>query len=146
MDVALTPSEDLAVEVLAARARLGETVWTFEARHTPVLRRLGEKGLVNVISPIAQGTIRASLTDAGRELALSADYVAPALDPNCRSAYWGPRSPLRVDCDRKAGHQKKHRHRWPERTGLGTVRWTDAEAWGGTGEGTGADADASRRT
>lgn len=74
-----SPTQDLALEVLAARVRLGEEIWTFEARHKRTLEQLANKGLVNVLHGIVQGTVRASLTEAGRAEVLSADYVPPIL-------------------------------------------------------------------
>lgn len=77
MDDYLTPTEDLFVEVLTGRWRAGERVWTFEQRHRHTARRLEAKGLVGWKSGIAQGSIIAWLTPAGREAFLSPDYVAP---------------------------------------------------------------------
>lgn len=75
----LTPSEDLAVEVLIARHRLGENFWTFEARHRPVLERLAAKGLVLVHNGTVQNTVRAELSQAGTEEFMVSHYVPPIL-------------------------------------------------------------------
>ncbi len=45
-EVKLTPAEDLLIEVLIARHRLGEPFWTFDYCQRPVLKRLEAKGLV----------------------------------------------------------------------------------------------------
>jgi hypothetical protein len=75
----LTPSEELALDLLAARFRLGETVWTFRARQAPVLRRLEARGLIFTMHGITDGTLRASLTDAGKAHELSEAYIPPIL-------------------------------------------------------------------
>lgn len=59
----LTPSEELAVEVLVARRRLGNSFWTFEKRHNRTLNSLADKGLVVVMHGIVENTVRARLTD-----------------------------------------------------------------------------------
>lgn len=75
----LTPTEDLIMEVLAARARLGETIWTFEARHRSAMEKLESKGLVRSIHGVVESTIRASLTSHGRATYMLSDYEAPIL-------------------------------------------------------------------
>lgn len=75
----LTPTEDLVMEVLAARYRLGEHLWTFDSRQRPAIRRLAARGLVNEIHGMVENSIRASLTDKGRALYVTADYVPPIL-------------------------------------------------------------------
>lgn len=73
----LTPTEDLILEVLAARYRLGETIWTFDSRLTRQIDSLATKGLVSTMSGIVERTIRASLTDEGLREAVSPNYVPP---------------------------------------------------------------------
>ena len=73
----MTPTEDLCLEVLAARHRLGEIWWTFDTRHHAALKRLESRGLVSVMHGIIEKTIRARLTDAGRDETLSTSYVPP---------------------------------------------------------------------
>jgi len=75
----LTPTEDLVMEVLAARYRLGERLWTFDSRCRPAIRRLAARGLANEIHGMVENTIRASLTDEGRAAYVTADYVPPIL-------------------------------------------------------------------
>lgn len=122
----LTPTEDLLFQVAVARHRLGDTPYHLEARHRRTARALAEKGLVRVEeSGIVENTIRVSLTLLGELVGIS-DYIPPALRSGCPSFYLGPRSPLRVDCDRRRGHPGKHR------ASIAGVRlaWTHSEADG----------------
>jgi hypothetical protein len=73
----LTPTEDLAMDVLVARWRLGENIWTFSTAHKRVLEKLQSRGYVNVIHGVIENTIRAGLTELGRDLYLVPDYVPP---------------------------------------------------------------------
>ena len=75
--VLLTPTEDLILDVLVARYRLGENVWTFESRHKKALNQLQGRGFINVMSGIVEKTVRASLTEAGKKEYLSESYVSP---------------------------------------------------------------------
>ncbi len=72
-----TTTEELALEVLGARRRLGEHLWTFSRQAQPALRKLEEKGLVNVLSGSIENTVRASLTKAGVKAAVSTSYQSP---------------------------------------------------------------------
>jgi hypothetical protein len=58
-----TPTESLIIDVLVARYRLGDTLWTFESRNMPALRKLEEKDLIETISGVTEKTIRVSLSD-----------------------------------------------------------------------------------
>lgn len=80
----LTPTEELVLDVLAARHRTGEHLWTLDSRVAPAVRRLEAAGLVTSMHGATQNTIRASLTAAGRGAWLSATWV-PALDTPERS-------------------------------------------------------------
>ena len=73
----LTPTEDLVMEVLSARARLGETMWTFNSCHKQTIRKLESRGLVNMIHGTVDKTVRASLTDDGRKEYMMSEYNAP---------------------------------------------------------------------
>jgi DNA-binding MarR family transcriptional regulator len=73
----LTPTEDLCLELLAARYRTGEDLWTFDSRHKRALESLQDKGLVNVVHGIVPKTVRASLTEDGKKEGLSDSYVPP---------------------------------------------------------------------
>lgn len=71
-------TQQLVLEVLAARARLGENAWTFTNRTRPALEALSRAGLAWWKSAVVDGHCLAGLTDAGREAALSASYAVPA--------------------------------------------------------------------
>lgn len=66
----LRPTQQLVLDVLAARHRLGEQVWTFPSAVNPALRALEKLGLVTLLSGIVEKSTRARLTDAGRHLVL----------------------------------------------------------------------------
>lgn len=75
----LTPSEELMMEVLAARYRLGETLWTFPTKMRAIANRLAEKGLIDEPDHgVVERTFRTSLTDKGREEFMDAHYLSPA--------------------------------------------------------------------
>ena len=78
-ELKLTPSEDLVMETLAARRRLGNQVWTLEKRHSRTLKLLEEKGLVNFISGVDEKSVRASLTALGEEHYLDGQWKDPAI-------------------------------------------------------------------
>lgn len=73
----LTPTEELVMEVLAARARTGETLWTFTSRApiTAAAKRLEDRGLVWVDT--APNAFHAGLTDAGKAACLDPGYITP---------------------------------------------------------------------
>lgn len=75
--VVLTPSEDLVMEVLAARYRTGERLWTFESRHRRTIDSLADKGLVSPLHGIVENTVRASLTETGIATCLSQGFKIP---------------------------------------------------------------------
>jgi len=74
-----TPTEELILEVLTARTRLGETFWTFSSRPgiTGAAKVLERKGLVFLMSGQVERTFRAGLTERGKEEMLFKDYVPP---------------------------------------------------------------------
>ena len=76
-----TPTQELVLEVLIARARLGETLWTFRTRPAIVaaLNALAREGTVNTMSGIIEGTIRASLTEQGKRDHMARPYEAPLI-------------------------------------------------------------------
>lgn len=76
----LPPTQFLVMEVLAARARTGETLWTFPASLADALRRLEERGLISLMHGIAPASMRARLTEAGRKHSLKPDYVPPVVE------------------------------------------------------------------
>lgn len=82
----LPPTQDLCMEVLAARYRLGEVLWTFDARCVKALDALASRGWVVVMSGNVEHTVRASLTDKGVEAwHLDRDYRSPS-DEDVREA------------------------------------------------------------
>lgn len=75
--IRLSPTQELILEVLGARYRLGETIWPFDSKLRPQLRKLESHGLVTRMHGIVENTERASLTEAGRDMVLTAVYVPP---------------------------------------------------------------------
>ncbi len=75
----LPPTQALALEVLAARTRLGEHVWSFSSRHRPALEALDRLGLAGWKHGTLPKTCLAWLTDDGRKTMLSATYKPPAV-------------------------------------------------------------------
>jgi hypothetical protein len=89
-DADLTPSEDLLVDVLIARLRLGEAFWTFSNRHRPTAKSLEGKGLVSMDSGSSPGAFRVFPTPALKERWMQGTYVPPIL------ATIKPESPMRL--------------------------------------------------
>lgn len=75
----LTAAEELFIELLIARHRLGEEVWNFSMRELNVARRLTKKGYVATKAGITQGNFRAWLTDDAKKVLLAYPYVPPIL-------------------------------------------------------------------
>ena len=73
----LSGTQQLLLEVLAARHRLGESVWTFSTKTRKTAEKLKSMGLINVIHGITERTYRASLTDQGRNLLFDPLYEVP---------------------------------------------------------------------
>ena len=73
----LPPTQYLVLEVLAARARTGEVLWTFPSHLAVPLRALEDRGLVSVMHGVAPGSLRARLTEIGKAHVLKGDYVSP---------------------------------------------------------------------
>ena len=75
----LTPTEELFMEVLAARARTGETLWTFSTRPTIVraAKELERLGFVFYMSGVTERTFRAGLTERGKLACLDPGYITP---------------------------------------------------------------------
>lgn len=73
----LTATEDLVLEVLAARVRCGETCWVFERRHQATLQSLETRGLLTFGTDPTGTMLRAFLTDAGRAECLTDGYTEP---------------------------------------------------------------------
>jgi hypothetical protein len=73
----LTPTEELMGDVLAARFRLGENLWTFNNRLLKTAMSMEDRGLITVMHGIVEKTFRASLTVKGKSVFLFDDYVTP---------------------------------------------------------------------
>lgn len=76
-ELVLTPTEDLVMEVLAARYRLGENIWTFDSRHARTLARLADRDLVRTMHGMVEKSVRASMTQKGIEAYIDEHYVPP---------------------------------------------------------------------
>lgn len=72
-----TPTEDLILEVLAARYRLGHSRWPFDSRHRRTLNSLARRGLLSFESDVTPYTLRATLTEAGIKAATYDGYTTP---------------------------------------------------------------------
>lgn len=79
-DVKRTPTQHLVLDVLAARYRLGEHMWTFPTSCKSAINFLTEQGLVGQMHGVIEHTLRAWLTDAGKKAVLSDSYVPPLLE------------------------------------------------------------------
>lgn len=88
----MTPTQELLMEVLAARYRCGETLWTFDARHRKQLEKLESIGMVSVMDGMVENTCRASLTEKGKAEWISDRYVSPFQkqinDAEERAKFW----------------------------------------------------------
>lgn len=98
----LPPTQQLILDVLAARHRLGEQLWTFPAKG---MRRpmdaLANAGLIGWKSGVTEGTVRAWLTEAGRDAVLYAGYEPPKQRPAAAIMSWDCRQ--QPDLDELAG-------------------------------------------
>lgn len=84
----LTPTQALVMEVLGARRRLGENLWTFDSRYKPTIRQLEDLGLADLTHGINERTVRASLTDEGARLFLDPNYrYRPQGEPTAEQVY-----------------------------------------------------------
>lgn len=73
----LALTQELLLEVLAARTRLGEPCWTFPSQARPQLRALQSAGLVQILRGHDTGDVVATLSDDGRHRQLPQDYQTP---------------------------------------------------------------------
>lgn len=67
VEVALTPTEEVIIEALVARWRLGEQLWTFRSSLRQAANKLVEKGLVHDLGSTTGQDIRLRLTDAAQK-------------------------------------------------------------------------------
>jgi hypothetical protein len=79
----LPPTDWLVMEVLAARRRLGEAIWTFPTTLRPSLRRLEARGLVGWKSGVIENTCRAWLTSEAVVMWLLPTYKRRKDDCGC---------------------------------------------------------------
>lgn len=90
----LPPTQHLLLDLLAARTRLGEAVWTVPNTCQKAINALADRGLVTDRSAPVAGARLVWLTDAGRAEVLSGDYVPPVDRPawvvDTGSALLGP--------------------------------------------------------
>lgn len=75
----LPPTQHLIGEVLAARHRLGETIWPFPDMCRRAANALADRGLIDIIDGNVERSFRARLTAAGRaEFMPASGYQTPA--------------------------------------------------------------------
>ena len=77
--MSLTPSEELMMEVLASRSRLGEPFWTFNRRHLRTARALLSKNYVTEIKSPTENLITVTPNQDELKNFLREDYLPPAL-------------------------------------------------------------------
>lgn len=77
----LPPTQELILEVLAARHRLGERLWPFPSSLQRQIDALCHAGLAWQASGNVPRTVRAGLTDAGVAEMLHGPYVSPVHKP-----------------------------------------------------------------
>jgi hypothetical protein len=89
MSITMTPTQELVLEVLIARRRLGEQLWTFSNKSAIVaaLKNLENKGLVWMMNGVVSHTIRAGLTEAAVAQYMSKPYFAPESPPQAMRRY-----------------------------------------------------------
>lgn len=68
MTLVLTSTENLILDVLVARFRLGCRLWTFDAKINRTLNTLENKGVIYLLSGKIPGTTRAGLTESALAL------------------------------------------------------------------------------
>lgn len=78
----LTPTENLILEVLTARYRLGENLWTFDSNVKRAVETLASKGWVIPMGGQVENTVRAALTEEAVGKLLSYDYMPPIVRDN----------------------------------------------------------------
>lgn len=81
-DVGLTPTENLILELLIARFRLGERLWTFDSNVRKQVVSLASKGYAHEMNGIVPQTVRARLSDEAIAMYVSFDYVPPIAKGN----------------------------------------------------------------
>lgn len=114
----LSPTQELMLEVLAARYRLGEWVWPFDSRLSAHARKLADLGYIRLIDGNVPKTFRATLTDRG---------VKRGTDPLYEPAYF--RKVLFTDSndpfERQAEYLLGYHAKDPKRYVAGILRQLD---------------------
>lgn len=78
-ELVLPLTQELIVEVLIARYRLGEMLWPFPTRAGKSLQALTDKGIIGYQSASTEGSYNVWFTDEGKKRYLSFNYVPPIL-------------------------------------------------------------------
>lgn len=88
----LMPTEELLLELLAARHRLGEAFWHVHARPAVVraAKALEKLGFIGMQGGQVEKHFRAWLTDRGRELVMDEEYTPPILRQRQLDCYTHP--------------------------------------------------------
>ncbi|MBM0203249.1 hypothetical protein JNW90_09095 [Micromonospora sp. STR1s_5] len=89
----LPPTQYLILEVLAARHRTSETLWTFPSKLRPHMEALERLGLIQWKSGIVPKTVMAWLTEQGKSASTSSTYVSPNAEWTVRFRDGGVMSP-----------------------------------------------------
>lgn len=92
-----TPTEDLIIEVLIARKRLGENIWNFDSRLKRQLDRLAGSGVLRHKSGHVENTRLAWLTDRYWSEYLAATSYTPPAQPTCSATAHDVRCALPAD-------------------------------------------------
>lgn len=77
----LPPTQQLILEVLVARHRLGEKLWPFPSRLQSAIGALDKAGLVWQANGVVPHTVRAGLTAEGVTALVHDGYVSPFAAP-----------------------------------------------------------------
>jgi hypothetical protein len=77
----LTPTQQLIIEVLVARARLGHRGWNFPSSLRPQIKKMEEGGLVGWKNWVVENTLLVWLTDEGRKQTMASNYTYPPKPP-----------------------------------------------------------------
>ncbi len=70
-----TPTEELVLDLLQARIRLGENTWNFDSRLKPTLEKLQSKGILNFKSGFVGSRLLAWPTDDGKILLFDGKFT-----------------------------------------------------------------------
>lgn len=73
----LTAPQELMVDLLLARARLGEPFWHVSTKLTRTYHELSAKGYVSILSGHVENTVRLMLTAEAKKELLTTSYASP---------------------------------------------------------------------